>query len=268
MTSNAGWHSWFPAGPENEKNNIADIYRFKNSSYVIPKFSNNGISILINHNETSSKSVINIIPIGKNILAIQWEIEMPRVINPIFMLQNYLNAKKLYSDIGDILENLKSFLEKNENIYGIYIKEIKVTDTLLIATKFITKEYPQLSTVYNEIDSLNKYAALNGATQNSYPMMHINKINEHYETMVAVPIDKPVAEINDFFLSRMVPGRILVTEVKGGDSSVHMAYRQMDTYMVDNERTGMALPFQSLVTDRRKEKDSSKWITKIFYPVM
>lgn len=268
LTSNTGWHKWFPTGRENEKTKTDNIYKYKNNSFIIPKFSSNGIPVLINHNEKLFKGVINIIPLLKDNVAIQWESEMPRTINPIAMLRNYANAKKLYNDMGDILKSLKSFLEKSENIYGISIKEIKVTDTLLVATKFNTREYPQLLTVYNEIDSLNKYAALNGATQNSYPMMHINKINERYETMVAIPINKPVAETNDFFLRRMVPGKILVTEIKGGDSSVGKAYRQMDTYMLDNERTGMALPFQSLVTDRRKEKDSSKWITKIFYPVM
>jgi hypothetical protein len=30
----------------------------------------------------------------------------------------------------------------------------------------------------------------------------------------------------------------------------------------------MAMPFQLLVTDRSKEKDSTNWITQLYYPVM
>ena len=38
--------------------------------------------------------------------------------------------------------------------------------------------------------------------------------------------------------------------------------------MDDYHLTSPAISFQSLVTDRQVEKDSLKWITKIYYPIM
>ena len=67
----------------------------------------------------------------------------------------------------------------------------------------------------------------------------------------------------------MLPGgNILITEVKGGPEEIKKAYRQVELYISDFQRVAPAIPFESLVTDRRAEKDSTKWITRIYYPVM
>jgi hypothetical protein len=63
-------------------------------------------------------------------------------------------------------------------------------------------------------------------------------------------------------------GNILITEIKGGSASIDKAFKEMENYVSDYRRTPPAIPFQSLVTDRMKEPDTSKWITRIFYPVM
>jgi hypothetical protein len=63
-------------------------------------------------------------------------------------------------------------------------------------------------------------------------------------------------------------GNILITEVKGGPASIKKAFNEMETYITDYRRTAPAIPFQSLITDRSKEPDTSKWVTKIYYPVM
>ena len=65
----------------------------------------------------------------------------------------------------------------------------------------------------------------------------------------------------------MVPGNILVSEIKGGDYSAREALREMHQFMTDNNMSSPAIPFQSLVTNRMEEPDTLKWITKIYYPV-
>ena len=63
-------------------------------------------------------------------------------------------------------------------------------------------------------------------------------------------------------------GNILITEVKGGSNKINNAYKQIRNYISDYNRIAPAIPFESLVTDRSKEPDSSKWVTRIYYPVM
>ena len=62
-------------------------------------------------------------------------------------------------------------------------------------------------------------------------------------------------------------GNILVAEVRGGVSTVKQAFRNLSNYVGDYGRQSPALPFESLVTDRLKETDTTKWVTKLYFPV-
>jgi hypothetical protein len=66
----------------------------------------------------------------------------------------------------------------------------------------------------------------------------------------------------------MILGYILVGEVKGGMVTVAAAEKRMADYAFDHQKTAPAIPFQSLITDRMQEKDTGKWITRIYYPVL
>ncbi len=55
--------------------------------------------------------------------------------------------------------------------------------------------------------------------------------------------------------------------MKGGRSVSDSAMKKMELFASDHRLFNIALPFLSLITDRTKEKDSSKWVTKIYYPV-
>ena len=85
--------------------------------------------------------------------------------------------------------------------------------------------------------------------------------------MVALPVNKKIDNKGDVFFVRMVPGRFLTSEVTGGPYTIQHAHRMMDQYFKDFNRTTMAIPFEYIVTDRLKETDTSKWVTRIYGPV-
>jgi hypothetical protein len=66
----------------------------------------------------------------------------------------------------------------------------------------------------------------------------------------------------------MKGGNILSGEVIGGPQEIDAATKQFELYIHDYQRTIIAIPFQMLITDRTKEPDSTKWITRIYYPVV
>ncbi len=101
-------------------------------------------------------------------------------------------------------------------------------------------------------------------------MVHVESKtgNNGYETMVAIPVDRVLDDSQDFALKKMVPGNILVAEVKGGISTVKEGEAQLENFVQDYQFVSPAIPFQSLVTNRMLEKDTSKWITKLYYPIL
>jgi hypothetical protein len=227
-----------------------------------------GDSIIIKNKYVRINSLLNIIPINSDSVAIQWKGESTATWNPVKRYNIYQEEKKLENNIEALLHFMKEFLEDEEKLYGIRIDQIKVKDTILVASKYFSKAYPTTAEIYNLIERVKNFIKTQGATETNYPMLHVIQDSGLFRTMVAIPVNKTIPENNKFLLKKMVPGRILVTDVKGGIFSADNATKTIEKYMDDYHLVSPAIYFQSLVTDRSRETDTSKWITRIYYPVM
>ena len=98
-------------------------------------------------------------------------------------------------------------------------------------------------------------------------MLNIRYDSGYFKTMVAIPVNKVLPGNDSFLLKRLEPGKILVARVKGGLYTTSEALREMEIYKEDNHLMSPAIPFESLITNRLEEPDTSKWVTKIYYPV-
>jgi hypothetical protein len=167
-----------------------------------------------------------------------------------------------------VLNHFKNFVSKEENIYGLQIQRGRVTDTLLVTAKMQTTHYPTPSDYYPLIDELKKYITGNSAQETDFPMLHIEAQNTGlYRIMVAVPVNKKIPDRGAIVAKRMVPGNILTADVKGGMTAVNEGLNKFEHFISDYQFTTPAISFQSLITNRMQEPDTSKWITKLCFPV-
>jgi hypothetical protein len=60
----------------------------------------------------------------------------------------------------------------------------------------------------------------------------------------------------------------MYSEVKGGSYTADEAQKQLELFIGDYGRSKIANSFQLLVTNRLKEPDTLKWLTKIYVPVI
>jgi len=88
-----------------------------------------------------------------------------------------------------------------------------------------------------------------------------------YQVMVAIPTKSDLPSESGFQLKKMVLGNILVAEVKGGPATVRLGEENLQNYVDDYHKISPAIPYQSLITNRMAESDTTKWITKLYYPV-
>jgi hypothetical protein len=264
------WNKWFPKDSVNnspsrfEKNE----YRYKKYFYSIENKMLNAGEISISNNKMLLKSLIHIISINGDSIAIEWKSETPETANPINKIRNYIKARGIQDNMEYILHHLKTFLEDSEKVYGVYVHEIISRDSTLIATKCVTSTYPSTMDIYKLIGTLKKYIITHGAKENNFPMLHVRKVNDNsYESMVAIPINKFLEGNDTIFNKRFVPWKVLTAEVRGGTYTVNEALDEMAIYIDDYHREAMAIPFESLVTDRSKRPDTLQWITRIYTPV-
>ena len=192
---------------------------------------------------------------------VYWQSELPGYNR----LTGYSALKELQHKINLALDSLKEFTENTENVYGIDIKQQTTKDTLLLTSRFTTRSYPGVNDVYPYINELKKTVLSMNAQPVGDPMLNVTRVDSSlYKCMIAIPVNKI---LDDPSFVRMIPGRFLTAQIKGGPYTIRHAHEMMQQYFKDYQRTSMAIPFEYIITDRSAEPDTTKWITEIYAPV-
>ncbi len=258
--------NWFKLWPEKTAEGTNRL-TLNGTDYVLRHRLYNLFFITLKKDKDSLTSQLLLVPLSNDSMSLEWRV-LPDSSNTKGKIRNYFTARSLQKDMGLILASMKSFLQNPKNLYEAGIKEVKVKDTVLVASRFTTTEYPSVTDVYNVVQKLKGYIEEKGAKETDYPMLHIDSAKGKYLTMVGIPTDTTVdGNGKDIELKRMVLGNILVTEIKGGPGNIKNGMRDLELYINDYHRMSPAIPFQSLITDRSKQPDTTQWVTKIYYPV-
>ncbi len=242
--------------------------KFSPGTFRLHKQLVNTIEIDVNIKDYRVPVSILLIPLAKDSVILSWNTNFPVVNNPVSKIRQYSRAMATRDKLHETFQKFQNFVEDNENVYGIHINETSTQDTFLIATRFTSNTFPSNQLVYSYINKLQSYAASVGVAQTSPPMLNISKSDSiHFNNMVAIPINNKAPDSDSIFFVRMVPGRFLATEVKGGPYTIQHAHTMMAQYFRDFNRLSMAIPFEYLITDRIQEPDTTKWVTRIYGPV-
>ncbi len=268
LTESNQWTKWFPQESSTPRDDEPPrSLDFNGYYFSIENALMNYAQVSITSENIRAASLLTVLEPGKDSSVVEWKGEISKTYNPLKRISSFLAAKTLENDLNKILLELKKYVESEKSVYGFRVDETKVVDTILISTKFLTDSFPTTKEIYVAINSLKKYTASKGAKQTNPPMLNVQKSNKGFRTMVALPLNKEIPERNVFITKRMVAGRIIEAEVNGGSKTAEDALRQLNLYVTDHSLSSPAIPFQSLVTDRSQEPDTTKWVTRIYYPI-
>jgi hypothetical protein len=269
ISNKDSWEKWWPKkiGDKKITNDSSKAGFFYDNYFELTGIYYNAVAISIKNKNSTVESRLTMIKVSSDSTVLMWKCELKAGSNPFKRILNYHHASKIHDNMTEILIALRSYLQVTENVYGIDLHITMSKDSTLVAIKKTTDHYPSTSEVYELINRLKNYIQLNKAAENNFPMLHVKKINDEFETMVAIPVNKELPGKDDIFFSRFVPWKVLTAEVKGGNATVENALQEMKIYIGDYQKIVMAIPFASLVTDRSKEPDTSKWITNIYTPI-
>lgn len=239
----------------------SDVFKLSQKFYK-------SIDIEIDHNKHPLTSKLAIIPLALDSTGIEWKCVVTTGANPYTRLIQYFEARKIKKNMDDVLNNLRLFLSKNENVYGIPIERNHLKDTLYVSAKSTLANYPSTPVIYELIKKIQAYLTRNNVKQTGNPIFNVTEIaNGNFQLMAALPVSTAVPEVAGFSIKHMVRGSFMITEVTGGDFAVDKASKSLQQYFQDFRRTSMAMSFTMLVTDRLYQPDSTKWITRLYQPV-
>jgi len=237
-------------------------------TFTINKKLVDGVEVMLTKNGISGLSLIEFVRLNNDSSVVRWTASVENNSNPFKKIKQYFAANTLKNGMQATLATIKKFLEKEENIYGIKVNLTTVKDTILIATKSTYKSYPSTDDIYGLIQTLQTYAQKNDARQSGYPMLNIKTADSgNFQAMIALPVNKELKDQGAILHKEMVAGNILVAEVKGGPYTVAKAFDNLHEYVTDHDLQSPAIPFQSLIIDRSQQPDTTKWVTKIYYPI-
>jgi hypothetical protein len=269
MSDENTWRKWWPGPSDSSLGNSR--LSCGPYSFSLSKKGYNSFDINAANKDGNADTRLLLIQVVPDTLAIQWQTSIKTSNNPVKRVRQYQQGVHLKKCMDDILVNLQTFLNQTSNIYGFDIKRTTLTDSVLVTTKTTTRQYPATEIIYSMVQELNKYITAQGAEATNYPMLNISRnADSTYAVMVAIATNRELAGNEKIFTKRFsqIPDKTLFTEVKGGTENIDKAFNAISLFMADNHLTAPVIPFQLLVTDRSKEKDPSKWITRIYYPIV
>jgi hypothetical protein len=268
MGNTTNWQNWWPGEKMtgSQKNDLL----FNSYQYEITDQKTLSIPVLISKPGFKTLTEFTFIAINTESTTVFIDAIIPTSYNPFKRLQLFFAANRIKKDVKTILQLVKEYYSVTSNLYGYDIQKKRVIDSTLLSNVKEIKSYPSTEIIYSLVDELKEYIKKQSAVETGFPMLNIfTKDSITYLVKVAIPVNKKLPDSGNISYKWMLGGgNILITEVKGGNGEIQKAYHQVQIYISDYKRTAPAIPFQSLVTDRRKEPDSSKWVTRIYYPVM
>ena len=254
------WKKWWPG--ETPLNYNKQTYSISEKAYSV-------YDIKIHSGKDTINSRLELVPVKNDIMTIGWHAEQVTSSNPFLRFSQYMNIKGTEKNMNEILQSMKAFLEKTKNIYGVEINRTLVNDSVLISTRRAFEHYPNVQEIDAMIRDLRKYIVQHNAIEKNSPMLNVLRFDSsHYEAMCAIPVDKALPQTNEFAPKFLLKGgNILEAQVQGGSTTIENGLKELENYRSDYRFTSPAIPYQLLVTDRVKETDTTKWITKLYYPV-
>ncbi len=262
------WDKWWPGEKKMKDGHLRYYYNGYFFAAIDQKI--NALVISVTHEEFKATTVLNFFSDRQGEVVFFWEGEVPATLMPGKRITYFFEARSLEKTMGTILHQLGAYFSKPDQFYSIHIKEEQVRDSILVSTYEQSIAYPSTDLIYRLIHQLKNYTASQNAHETGLPMLNVSTSDSlHYVTRVALPVDRKLNSSGTITFKGMLGGgKILVAEIKGGPAAIQEGFRQLELYVNDNKRIAPAIPFQSLVTDRSAERDTSKWITRLYYPVM
>lgn len=262
-TNATNWQRWWPG---TYKNNIY-TYRFKQYRIDYTSAFSARVFVQADNNDTFT-SQLNVLPAADTSIAVVWQTSIPASLNPFTRIKQYNRALLIKKDLQTLLDSLTAFGGSQERFYGMNIQVTRFTNPFMITTNNMFDNYPTVDEIYKTVQVLRNYARDRQTRVADSPMVNIERtIKNGFWLRAALPVTAELPAHADIQSAKMVLGNTLVSTVTGGRFRVEEAMAQMQQFISDKQLTTPAIPFQLLITNRQQQPDSSKWITKLYYPV-
>jgi len=253
MTQTSKWNEWMPK----------EIDLIATSSLVAT------IQAELNLDDIQVPVVFSVENGEGNNSIIRYETSMNNIgWSPIERIQYYLFSKKIEAQLNLALTAATAHYNYNKGVYGFDIVETKVKDSSYLAIDQTLTDTPSLVQIYQMVDQLAAFINTQKGKAIGDPMVNITRVEaKEVYIQVAIPLERDIPVNGAFSIKKMVLGNLLSVKVQGDQAKVNEAFDATKQYITDKQKTSPAMPYVIYNTNRLLEKDSSRWVSTISYPI-
>lgn len=203
---------------------------------------------------------------------VSWVMDSEFGWNPMFKYFGLFMEGMLGKDFEAGLASLKEITEAmpaqtaEKTTYTITETDIKAQPLIGIKSKCKTNEISQV--LGGSYGQLMAFAGKNKLKVTGAPMAFYHKYTpEEVELEAALPVDKVIKSSGNIISYEMKAGKAIKTKHLGKYDNMQNAYTAMDEYIKQNNKQVNGAPWEVYVTDPGMEKDTTKWVTEIYFPI-
>lgn len=257
------WKKWWPGEIKNDT-----IFSFRNQPFKIQTLLLNGFYAEMKANGIPTFIDLQFLSAPNKQSEFNYSYTFYYSANPLIKLSQLIKSHNAKKELRALINEIKANLEDTIKVYGYEISEERVPNAIHISSKRVFNHAPSTEDIYTLVEALEKYIATNQAKAVNAPIYNIFSPDDvHFQLMVAIATDRPLPSKNSFLFKEMVRGKIIIGKAIGDNSKTADCMKQVEYFVKDYGRSSPAIQFNRLVTDRRIEKDSTRWVTTINYPV-
>lgn len=261
LTTAQKWKSWWPGVAMGDSS-----WQLEGKTFHITEILLNGFRALSEDHTVAIDLQFSPVNSNESVITLQTRYALP--FHPVYRLWAWLSGGPAEKISNRLHAQCNDFFGNPKNVYGLDIKKGKVQYFSWMAAKNTFDHLPTTEETYQLIEALQLYIIEQKGVALSDPILHVHQeAPSTFELMVALPTDRNLPSTNRFQLKNMILGSLLTAEVKGGSQRVGEAERELENYVKDHQMVSPAIPFQTLITNRRLVQDSSQWITRVNYPI-
>lgn len=211
---------------------------------------------------------LEIIPTEKvdsTILA--WEWKVATGFNPINRISTYFQLQRLKDSISNFTKNIASYVSQTQNTYGLQIESFRITDTLIATVSQDFVSIPTTEMICQLMERLQQELQLATIKNGGTTMLSQRQEGDKYTVMAGISVQVRPSSISGLQMKKINPSKLLTGIVQGGPASIQRGYLNLRNYILDRNIEEASIPYEIPLINRCTESDTSKWQTKICYPV-
>lgn len=97
--------------------------------------------------------------------------------------------------------------------------------------------------------------------------IYYSESNTNFDFDAAIPCEKPGKSEGKVKAGTRAAGNAVVVSFLGDYTQTPLAHETADKYIREHKKEVIGAPWEEYVTDPEMEKDTAKWLTKVYYPV-